>query len=122
MGEPDMRVPIAYALSTPRRLSLNVKKLHLPNRQQLTFFEPDLEKFSCLKMAFDVARAGHSYPAVLNAANEVAVQMFLEDKISFVEIAQLLQACLSKHQPFDLCSLEDVMEADRWGREFINEQ
>lgn len=119
LGEPDMRVPIAYALNYPRRIPTGVKRLHLPVHEQLTFFEPDLERFSCLKLALEAARFGRSYPAVLNAANEIAVQMFLQDKIGFVDIAKLLQTCMEEHQPFDLCSLEDVMEADRWGRRFI---
>ncbi|HLD44714.1 MAG TPA: 1-deoxy-D-xylulose-5-phosphate reductoisomerase, partial [bacterium] len=78
MGSPDMRVPIAYALMYPRRITTGVKTLDLPKIEKLSFFEPDLEKFSCLRLAFDVARKGLSYPAVLNAANEVAVDAFLK--------------------------------------------
>jgi 1-deoxy-D-xylulose-5-phosphate reductoisomerase len=117
LGEPDMRVPIAYALNYPRRISTGVKKLHLPEREQLTFLEPDFEKFGCLKLALEAARLGKSYPAVLNAANEVAVEMFLKEKIRFVDIAKLLEACMGKHQAFAVTSLEDVLEADRWARE-----
>lgn len=121
LGEPDMRVPIAYALNYPRRISTGVKKLHLPAREQLTFLEPDLKKFGCLKLALEAARLGKSYPAVLNAANEVAVEMFLKEKIRFVDIAKLLEACMERHQAFAVTSLEDVLEADRWGRAFVNE-
>lgn len=121
MGEPDMRVPIAYALSYPRRISTNVKPLHLPAREKLTFYEPDLKKFRCLKIAFDVARSGRSYAPVLNAANEIAVDGFLTDKIGFVQIGELIDQCLQKHVPHDLKSIEDVLSADHWARAFVGE-
>lgn len=118
LGEPDMKVPIAYALSYPRRVVTNVKKLNLPQREKLTFFEPDLKKFPCLKLAFDVAKKGRSYPAVLNAANEVAVDWFLSDKIQFIDISRIVTECIQKHEPFDLMTLDDVFEADRWARNY----
>ncbi len=121
MGEPDMRVPIAYALSYPRRISTNVKPLHLPEREKITFYEPDLQKFRCLKIAFDVARSGKSYAPVLNAANEIAVDGFLTDKIGFVQIGELIDRCIQKHVPHDLRSIEDVLAADQWARAFVGE-
>jgi 1-deoxy-D-xylulose-5-phosphate reductoisomerase len=121
MGEPDMRVPIAYALSYPRRISTNVKSLSLPAREKLTFYEPDLQKFRCLKIAFDVARSGRSYAPVLNAANEIAVDGFLTDKIGFVQISELIDRCIQKHEPHDLRTIEDVLAADQWARSFVNE-
>jgi 1-deoxy-D-xylulose-5-phosphate reductoisomerase len=118
LGEPDMRAPIAYALSYPRRITTGIRKLDLPIRQQLTFFEPDFEKFPCLKLGFDVAQMGGSYAPVLNAANEVAVACFLKEQIRFVDMAILIDRCLQAHQGKVLKTLEDVLEADRWAREF----
>lgn len=118
MGEPDMRVPIAYALSYPRRIATGTKALSLPNKQQLTFFEPDFEKFKCLRLAREVARQGGSYCAVLNAANEVAVDLFLKDRIPFIAIASLVEKTLDTHQSFRVECLDDVFKADSWARAF----
>ncbi len=120
LGEPDMRAPIAYALSYPRRITTGIKTLDLPAREKLTFVAPDLEKFACLKMGFEVARLGKSYAPVLNAANEELVALFLADKISFLDISNKLQECLNQHQSFELKTLEDVIHADRLGREFVS--
>ncbi|OVE81819.1 1-deoxy-D-xylulose-5-phosphate reductoisomerase [bacterium K02(2017)] len=117
LGEPDMKVPIAYALSFPRRISTKVKRLNLTTHGQLTFFAPDLNKFRCLAMALDVARLGKSYAPVINAANEIAVASFLADKIGFAQISNVIDDTLQKHKVFELASLEDVLEADRWARE-----
>ena len=119
MGEPDMRVPIAYALSYPRRISTGVNKLHLPDHQKLTFIEPDLNKFSCLKLAFQVAEKGQSYPPTLNAANEVVVDRFLKDQIRFSQIPEFLDDCLQNHEPFAIESIDSVIAADRLAREFV---
>ncbi len=118
LGEPDMRAPIAYALSYPRRITTGIRKLDLPNRQQLTFFAPDFDKFPCLKLGFDVAQMGGSYAPVLNAANEVAVDYFLKEQIRFIDIGIMLDRCLQAHKGSALKTLEDVLEADRWAREF----
>lgn len=119
MGEPDMRVPIAYALSFPRRVATGVKRLNLPERRELTFFAPDTQKFRCLALAFDVARRGRSYPPVLNAANEVAVAAFLAGRIGFTRIAELVENCLEQHDSHDLGSIDDVLVADHWARSFV---
>lgn len=116
MGEPDMRVPIAYALSYPRRIATGTKALHLPERRELTFFEPDPVKFACLRLAFEVAERGGSRTAVLNAANEVAVALFLNDRIRFVDIPIVVEKTLAAHEPFGIQSLEDVLRADDWAR------
>lgn len=121
MGEPDMRVPIAYALSYPRRMATGVKRLDLPQREKLTFFAPDLEKFVCLRLAIDVACRGKSYAPVINAANEVAVDLFLQEKIVFNDIARRVENCLEKHDAFALQSIDHVIEADRWARVFMKE-
>jgi len=122
MGLPDMKVPIAYALSYPERIKTGVKSLQLSKIKELTFFDPDFEKFPCLKLAFEVARKGRTYPAVLNAANEIAVQAFLEEEISFNEIYKIVSETVECHSPFDLGSLDDVLKADHWAREMAKKQ
>lgn len=117
MGEPDMRGPIAYALSHPRRITTGTRRLNLPERQHLTFFAPDFVKFPCLKLAFEVARLGQSLVPVLNAANEVAVAEFLNDRIHFTAIARLVEKTLESHKSFPLQSMGDVLEADAWARQ-----
>lgn len=117
MGVPDMRCPIAYALAYPERIESGVKSLSLTDCRSLDFFEPDFSKFKALKLATQAMEAGGSMPAVLNAANEVAVACFLQRKIPFLKIAVLIEKTLSEHSAFALKSLEDVVAADRWGRE-----
>lgn len=117
LGEPDMRGPIAYALSYPRRITTGAKRLNLPDRQSLTFFRPDFVKFPCLKLAFEVARLGQSLAPVLNAANEIAVAEFLNDRIHFTAIPKVVEKTLESHQVFPLQSIGDVLEADRWARQ-----
>ncbi|MBF0106784.1 MAG: 1-deoxy-D-xylulose-5-phosphate reductoisomerase [Deltaproteobacteria bacterium] len=121
MGEPDMRAPIAYALSYPRRIATGVKRLCFSERDKLTFFAPDPEKFKCLAMAFKTAEQGKSYAPVLNAANEVAVEHFLSNRISFVDISAVIEACLEAHDPFELDTLEAVLYADQWARVYARE-
>ncbi len=116
LGVPDMRVPIAYALSYPERIESGAESLDLFKQGRLDFFEPDFEKFPCLALAYEVARKGLTYPAVLNAANEIAVAAFLEKKISFVDIEKVNRKTVEAHHPKKVTSLEDILEADRWGR------
>lgn len=118
MGVPDMKVPIAYALSYPERIETGVPFLNLFEQRELTFFEPDFKKFPCLQIAYDVAKKGKTYPAVLNAANEEVVDAFLKEKISFVSIPGYIDQTIQAHKAFDVKSLEDILEADRWAREF----
>lgn len=117
MGIPDMRVPIAYALSYPDRLECRLPSLDLSRLGRLTFEPPDYEKFPCLKLAIDALDAGQTTPAVLNAANEVAVQAFLDEVISFKEIPEIIRMTMDNHESRPLNHLEDVLEADRWTRE-----
>lgn len=118
LGLPDMRVPIAYALSFPDRITTGVPLLNLFEHHELTFLSPDFERFPCLRLAFEVAAQGRSYPAVLNAANEVAVALFLEGRIGFTDISALVETTLEAHRPTDVLALEDVLVADRWAREY----
>lgn len=121
LGEPDMRVPIAYALSYPRRMATPTKRLSLPHHKSLSFFNPDFKKFPCLQIAFDVLSQGKSFIPVLNAANEVAVARFLNDEIHFTDIPKIIERILDLHNPFPLQSLEDVFTADVWAREKAQE-
>jgi 1-deoxy-D-xylulose-5-phosphate reductoisomerase len=117
MGVPDMITPIAYALSYPRHLPTPVRRLDLEEIGNLTFEKPDLEKFRCLKLAFQAVEQGRSMPAVLNAANEVAVNAFLEGRIPFLRIPVVIEETMQAHQAIDINQIEDVLEADRWARE-----
>jgi 1-deoxy-D-xylulose-5-phosphate reductoisomerase len=121
MGIPDMKIPIAYALSYPERLPVQGPPLDLFRLQKLSFYPPDEEKFPCLRLAYDACRKGATMPAVLNAANEVAVHTFLEGQISFLGIPRLIEAVMNAHQPTAAPTIEAVMEADRWAREKAEE-
>lgn len=118
LGIPDMRIPIAYALSYPDRLSLDLPRLDLPKIQDLNFFEPDQDKFRCLALAQEVLRLGGTTPAVLNAANEIAVAQFLAGKIPYLKIPELISEALGNHRSKTPQSLDDITEADAWAREF----
>ena len=118
LGEPDMRVPIQYAITYPKRLPCPVKKLNLIEAAKLEFFEPDFDRFPCLELALAAARQGGIFPAVLSAADEVAVEAFLTQKIKFTEIAKLVYTVLkaAPQTPGD-ATLNQAAEADRWARE-----
>ncbi len=120
LGIPDMRVPIAYALTYPDRMECTLPTLNLAEIKQLTFEKPDYEKFPCIKLAQNSLDAGLSMPTVLNAANEVAVQAFLDEEISFKDISETIRMALNNHKPHAIDSLEDVQRADRWAREEAN--
>ena len=117
LGIPDMRVPIAYALSYPDRLDCELPSLDLAQLSRLDFETPDYEKFPCLKLAIDALDAGETLPTVLNAANEIAVQAFLDEQISFKEISEIIRTTMQNHKSKPVTALEDVLLADRWTRE-----
>jgi len=121
LGTPDMKAPIAYALSYPERIATGVKPLDLTSCSGLTFSKPDLGRFPSLKLAYRALNDGESMPAVMNAANEIAVEMFLGGKIGFTEIAALIERVMDGHQPVKLGSIADVLEADLWSRHKIRE-
>ena len=116
LGSPDMRTPIAYALGWPRRMHAPAARLDLAKLRQLTFEPPDFERFPCLRLAQEALRAGGTAPTVLNAANEVAVQAFLDRAIGFGEIARTVERVLSAATFVDADSLEAVAHADAEGR------
>jgi len=111
-----MRVPINYALNYPERVSTNLPTLNLTKTKTLTFSEPDYKKFPCLEYAFHALRIGRTMPAVLNAANEVAVQAFLSGSISFTGIPKIIKKLMRKHQPKKVMKISDIMQADLWAR------
>lgn len=122
LGEPDMRVPIQYAITYPHRLPGPVKKLNLFDLAKLEFFEPDFDRFPCLELALAAARQGGIYPAVLSAADEMAVEAFLKEEIKFTDISKLIYSVLkAAPQTPGNATLNQALEADRWAREVTAE-
>lgn len=117
LGIPDMRVPIAYALTYPDRFISELPSLDLASMSDLTFEAPDLEKFPCLQLAMDAMKVGETMPAVLNAANEVAVQAFLEEQIPYKEISEIIRMVMHNHRPVPLKEIQSILDADLWARE-----
>jgi 1-deoxy-D-xylulose-5-phosphate reductoisomerase len=117
MGVPDMELPIQFALSYPGRLPLAGKRLNLAQLRELTFFEPDFGRFPCLKLCIDAGKTGGTMPAALNAANEVAVQAFLDNAIRFDRITELVSAACDGHKPVPVDGVEIVEAVDRETRE-----
>jgi len=121
LGVPDMRLPIQYALTYPHRIEASGKKLKLTEVKQLTFEEPDLNRFPCLKLAYDALQLGDSACIVLNGANEVAVNSFLQGKIRFTDIYRLVYSALEKHKITTVSSIKDVYLIDNWSRNVSKE-
>ncbi len=117
MGIPDMTVPIAYALSYPRHMSNNLTPLDLGKVGTLSFEKPDMNRFRCLDLALKAAAIGGSMPAVLNGANEIAVDAFLKGTIGFLDIPDLIEKTMNAHTHSSVETIEAVMTADRWARE-----
>ncbi len=122
LGPPDMRVPIQYALTYPRRLPLRLERLQLAEIGKLTFHEPDPVRFPALRLAYEVLSQGGTAPAVFNAANEVAVAAFLNEEIPFPEIPASVERTLEAHTVKPDPDLEGIFEADRWAREEAERQ
>lgn len=116
LGVPDMKTPIAYALSYPERIPLKIPPLDLCSIGTLNFEEPDLQRFPCLKLAYAAIAAGGVAPAVLNAANEIAVEAFLGGKIPFLTIPVIIEEVLERHAPQTPLHLDDLLHADRFAR------
>ena len=116
LGNPDMRTPIAHGLAWPNRHSSGVADLNLSDIAQLTFEQPDLIKFPCLQLAYNAAEQGGDAPAVLNAANEIAVQAFLDGKIGFMAIPQVVEKTLESFDFSEPESLAAVQESDKRSR------
>ena len=118
MGVPDMRAPIAYAIAYPERVESGVEKLDLARVRELTFEEPDFARFPCLGLAFDALAAGGSMPAVLNAANEIAVAAFIEKRAGFMDIPRIVKATMDAHSPVSFSGIDEIIEIDKWARGF----
>jgi 1-deoxy-D-xylulose-5-phosphate reductoisomerase len=116
LGMPDMKGPISYALTYPERLADVSPALDLARVGALTFEEPDTDRFPCLAYAFDALKAGGTMPAVLSAANEVAVGYFLEEKIAYGDIARVIRSTMDAHTQTPVRTVEDALKADLWAR------
>jgi 1-deoxy-D-xylulose-5-phosphate reductoisomerase len=119
MGIPDMKLPIQYAITYPERIQSGYQELELSNLKSLTFFKPDFDKFECLRLAYEVTKLGGTYPVVLNASNEIAVDLFLKKRIKFSDISELIKRALEKHSNSLSPDLGIIIETDRWSREFV---
>ncbi|HEN21136.1 MAG TPA: 1-deoxy-D-xylulose-5-phosphate reductoisomerase [Desulfobacteraceae bacterium] len=117
LGIPDMRTPISYALSYPRHYETRLEPLNLDQIKDLSFKRPDFKKFKCLELAFRAAEIGDSMPIVLNGANEVAVESFLQGGIKFLDISNIIEKTMEYHQPVPVDDIEEVMAVDRWARQ-----
>ncbi|MHB8854248.1 MAG: 1-deoxy-D-xylulose-5-phosphate reductoisomerase [Ignavibacteriaceae bacterium] len=120
LGLPDMKLPIQYALTYPERCKNNFERTNLPKIGFLSFFEPDLEKFECLNLAYSALEAGGTAPCILNAANEIAVDKFLSGKIKFTTIPSFINEALEKIENHKSPDLVTIYECDRLTREFVS--
>ncbi|HPS36741.1 MAG TPA: 1-deoxy-D-xylulose-5-phosphate reductoisomerase, partial [Candidatus Omnitrophota bacterium] len=116
LGVTDMRLPIQYAMSYPERLENHLPHLDLVHLKALHFERPDLKRFPCLKLGYEASKIGGTMPAVLNAANEIAVQAFLEKRIGFLDIARIIEKTMMKHPLVRKPSLAGILETDQWAR------
>ncbi len=122
LGIPDMKGAIAYALSFPKRLDLKQPLPDFAGIGMFTFEQPDVEKFPCLSLAYHACKTGGTLPAVLNAANEQAVNAFLNRRISFDKIPGIISRSMDSHAVIFRPALDDIVEADRWAREWADDQ
>lgn len=122
LGWPDMRLPLLYALSWPERIYTDWEPLNLVKAGSLTFKEPDHQKYPCMGLAYAAGRAGGAMPAVLNAANEQAVALFLEEKISFLDIPRVIEKVCDRFTIHNSStpSLDDILSADNWARQEVS--
>ena len=122
LGTPDMKLPIQYALFYPDRRPLDGKRVNFYELGQMTFEAPDMETFRGLKLAYEAARIGGSMPTVFNAANEKAVALFLDRKISFLQIPELIEACMQKHEVVKEPTVEEILAAEQGAYHIISEK
>lgn len=119
LGAPDMKLPIQYAITYPERKPMLGNMLDLAASPNLTFEKPDMETFRCLKLSFDAIKKGKNAPVVLNGANEAAVDLFLNEKIGFLDIADLVEKALTSYKEEEICKIDDVLKWDSWAREKV---
>ncbi|MCL2145411.1 MAG: 1-deoxy-D-xylulose-5-phosphate reductoisomerase, partial [Endomicrobia bacterium] len=116
LSNPDMKLPIQYALTYPERTKGNIKPLDLAKAGKLEFYEPDFKKFPCLKLAYSAAKKGGTFPAVMSAANEAAVTAFLNKDIKFTDIAKIVEKTMNAHKVKKTQKIDDFVEADAWAK------
>jgi 1-deoxy-D-xylulose-5-phosphate reductoisomerase len=121
LGLPDMKGAIAYALSYPERLDLKKTSPDFSNIGSLTFHRPDEGKFPCLSLAYRAGETGGTLPAVLNAANEIVVHAFLEQRIAFLKIPEIIEKIMEFHTVISNPTLSDILQADTWARKQAEE-
>ena len=117
LGMPDMRTPIAHALAWPERIEAGVKRLNLTDIHKLEFYPPDLDSFPGLGLAFQVLEAGGNAPVIFNAANEIAVEAFLQKRIGFLQIPSVVSTALDVCEAANIDGLDEVLEFDRIARD-----
>lgn len=117
LGLPDMRTPISYAMRHPARMALDLPSLDLTEIGRLTFCKPDHDRFPCLNLGYESLRIGGTMPAAMNAANEIAVEAFLNHGLRFSEIPQVIRSTMEAHTYREIACLDDALEVDRWARE-----
>ena len=113
LSNPDMTLPIQYALSYPERKKCFIKPLDLIQTQKLEFYKPDFKKFECLQIAYECAKTGWTMPAVMNASNEIAVKYFLDNKISFSDISNIVKSITSKHTIIKTNNIQKYIDVDK---------
>ena len=121
MGNPDMRIPIAHAMAWPDRFDSGAEPLNIFDVQRLDFEEPDLDRFPCLRLAYEAIEAGGIMPTVLNAANEIAVDAFLHEQVQFTAIPVIIESCMKKFTLQDADSLETILATDQRARAYSRE-
>ena len=119
LSEPSMRIPIQFALTYPERFKVEDEKFNFFKNDKLTFEKPDFDKFPCLKLAYEAGSKGGTYTTVLNVANDIAVDLFLKDKIHFMEISQIIESCLDSHDSISNPELEDIYTTMEWTKNKI---
>ena len=117
LGIPDMRIPIAYALSYPRRLKASWRPLELTQLGELTFLPVEKKRYPALQLAYEALAVGGTMPAVLNAANEVAVAAFLDERVGFLDIHRIIAKTMEAHASIHPDDVQQILEVDRWARE-----
>lgn len=122
MGVPDMKLPIQYALTYPQRQRGNLPRMSFSEIKELSFSEPDIERFPCLGLAYEAIRIGGTMPCVINGANEILVQYYLNDRISFYDISKYIEKAMLKHQAFEYTTIDELLEVDNWVRAWIKSQ
>jgi len=119
LSNPDMKLPIQYAINYPSRKKSVIKKLDFFELQNLTFEKPDMSTFRCLRLAYEAGRAGGTMPAIMNAANEAAVALFLNKKIKFLDIGRIIEDCMTRFTCTNKFSIEEVISLDSEVKEYV---